>query len=360
MSIGTIIKKLRRDKDMTQEKLAEYLNISTQAVSRWETDLAMPDITLLPALANIFNVTTDYLLGVDITKKRERITEYGNAAKIPYEKGESKTVISIWRKALLEFPNDFEVMYQLASALHFFGNFHDDKAYYDEALSLCEKIYNECTDDKIRNNAVQLLVYLYDGKGEKDKAKQIAENMPGIYTCSESLLSHILVGNELLEHERNNLDIHLDFMRWNIIRISRNEIYSTEEKIQLHLTFEKIFDIIFEDDLEEMKKGYGYYINIAELYASLEDVENTFLYIDKAKFSAIEYDKDPAYTHKYNMKSIIFKGRVREIFYSKNYNFNESMNVLKQLNEHKCYDFIRDDQHFKDIVTELEQYAKYE
>ena len=80
MTFGKIIKKLRREADMTQEKLAELLSISAQAVSRWENDAAMPDISLLPPLANLFNVTTDYLLGVDIVNKEAKIKEISKQA----------------------------------------------------------------------------------------------------------------------------------------------------------------------------------------------------------------------------------------------------------------------------------------
>lgn len=65
MNIGSIIKELRQKKKMSQEELAENLGVSTQAVSRWETGVSYPDITLLPFIANVFSVTTDYLLSVD-------------------------------------------------------------------------------------------------------------------------------------------------------------------------------------------------------------------------------------------------------------------------------------------------------
>ena len=65
MNIGSIIKELRQKKKMSQEELAEYLGVSTQAVSRWETSVSYPDIILLPLIANVFNVTVDYLLGTD-------------------------------------------------------------------------------------------------------------------------------------------------------------------------------------------------------------------------------------------------------------------------------------------------------
>ena len=56
MNISSIIKELRQKKKMSQEELAEYLGVSTQAVSRWETSVSYPDITLLPLIANVFNV----------------------------------------------------------------------------------------------------------------------------------------------------------------------------------------------------------------------------------------------------------------------------------------------------------------
>ena len=66
MSIGATIKKLRRDKNITQEQLAEMLGISTNAVSQWECDKTAPDISHLPILANIFEVSADVLLEIDI------------------------------------------------------------------------------------------------------------------------------------------------------------------------------------------------------------------------------------------------------------------------------------------------------
>lgn len=77
MDIGSIIKELRIKKGITQEQLAEMLNVSSQAISRWET-ITYPDILLLPIISNIFEVTTDYLLGVDIYKKHNQIEEYYN------------------------------------------------------------------------------------------------------------------------------------------------------------------------------------------------------------------------------------------------------------------------------------------
>lgn len=60
-NIGSKIKKLRRQKNISQEVLAQYLGISFQAVSKWESGQNMPDITLIPALASFFGISTDEL-----------------------------------------------------------------------------------------------------------------------------------------------------------------------------------------------------------------------------------------------------------------------------------------------------------
>lgn len=62
MTIGKRIALLRREKGWKQEKLAELLHISPQAVSKWENDQACPDISLLPRLAELLGITVDELL----------------------------------------------------------------------------------------------------------------------------------------------------------------------------------------------------------------------------------------------------------------------------------------------------------
>ncbi|MBQ1989136.1 MAG: helix-turn-helix domain-containing protein [Clostridia bacterium] len=73
-SIGAIIAELRKKKGLTQLQLAEKLNVSDKAVSRWENGLGYPEITQLPVLASVFGVAVDYLM----TGSRKGITIAGN------------------------------------------------------------------------------------------------------------------------------------------------------------------------------------------------------------------------------------------------------------------------------------------
>lgn len=62
MTLGKRIAELRRKKEMTQEELGQAFGISAQAVSKWENDIACPDIGILPELADMLGVTVDELL----------------------------------------------------------------------------------------------------------------------------------------------------------------------------------------------------------------------------------------------------------------------------------------------------------
>lgn len=100
MNIGETIRRLRREQGMTQEALAEALNISPQAVSRWELNLAMPDITLLPALACLFDVTSDELLGIRTPLQQQRLRDTFVQAQRLREGGQSGAAAMLLRAAL--------------------------------------------------------------------------------------------------------------------------------------------------------------------------------------------------------------------------------------------------------------------
>lgn len=74
MNLGTKIRKLRKSKDISQEVLAQLLGVSFQAVSKWETGTSLPDITLIPAIASFFGVSTDELFDYNRLTAEKKIT----------------------------------------------------------------------------------------------------------------------------------------------------------------------------------------------------------------------------------------------------------------------------------------------
>ena len=96
-SIGSFIAALRKASGLTQRELAERLNVSDKAVSRWEREESLPDLSLIPAIAEIFGVTADELLRGERRKEGESLPRAG-------EKSE-KQLKNLINRSLLRFNN---------------------------------------------------------------------------------------------------------------------------------------------------------------------------------------------------------------------------------------------------------------
>ena len=106
MTIGEKRKELRKTHNITQEKLAEQLNISYQAVSKWENNVANPDFSLIVPLAKLFKVTTDELLCFDLSEVEGRKKELLEAYAKTFATGDIEEQIKISKIGVNEYPDD--------------------------------------------------------------------------------------------------------------------------------------------------------------------------------------------------------------------------------------------------------------
>lgn len=72
-SMGQTIRRLRIEQNLTQETLAELLGVTSQAISKWENNVGLPDIAQIVPLAGVFGVTTDVLFGLDSTTEETEV-----------------------------------------------------------------------------------------------------------------------------------------------------------------------------------------------------------------------------------------------------------------------------------------------
>ena len=78
MKLGQNIKRLRKEKGISQEALADAIGVSRQAVSKWETDVSVPELEKLLKLSELFGVTLDELVGYEDDESLELLTQYLN------------------------------------------------------------------------------------------------------------------------------------------------------------------------------------------------------------------------------------------------------------------------------------------
>ncbi len=101
--IAKNIAELRIGRDMTQAELAEKLNYSDKAVSKWERAESLPDITVIKAIADLFEVTVDYLLTLDHTLEKKEIVKVSRRRKNNRGIITGISVVLVWLLATLVF-----------------------------------------------------------------------------------------------------------------------------------------------------------------------------------------------------------------------------------------------------------------
>ena len=185
--IGENIKRLRREKGVTQEKLAEHLGISTQAVSKWERCETLPDITMVLPIAAYFGVSTDELLGLDEAKQKAEADEMlERFYRLAWRECRWDEAAEVIREAHAKFPNNWEITHRYMWNL-IGGNADNDPAvlleHRDELEALCEKILDECTEDPIRLGAVNMQAKIAHASGNTEKALEILSVMPSFYNA---------------------------------------------------------------------------------------------------------------------------------------------------------------------------------
>ena len=165
------LKKYRILKNLTQEDVAEYLGITPQSVSKWERGESYPDITFLPALANIFETSVDLLIGMDTIRAEE--TRYNIHKKaVEYQRsGDYDLAEKTYRDALLIYPNNPGMILGLASTLALKGN-------TDEAIELMERGLPLSINEKQKATVRATLCFLYLKAGREDKANRLASELP--------------------------------------------------------------------------------------------------------------------------------------------------------------------------------------
>lgn len=116
-TIGDIIKKLRKERGLTQESLAEQLNISSAAVSKWENNIGMPDISNVVPLANLFGVSADVLFGINngnkIEEAEKALDEIFKMQENVKPEDEAETglkIIEMYRDAIRRFPGNSTIL----------------------------------------------------------------------------------------------------------------------------------------------------------------------------------------------------------------------------------------------------------
>lgn len=321
LQIGEIIRALRKNKGVTQEQLAEVLDISTPAISKWESGLTNPDISMLPIIARYFQVTIDFLLGFSNELSPEDIKAICDDVIQKFDSLPFKEAQKEWSDYLRQYPTHSEFRYELATI----GIFHLQKASStEEMLCFANKligVFEQCTKGdelKVTQGSYFQMANLYIMLQDFDKAQAMLNQIPTQTVSPRILLSTIYLRKGDFEQANKNIQENVFRAALDIIRELGNKIFvfrmrdndNINEILDLLYKQQQIISIFGLESLE----GSGIGLQIAQMLAqngefdkSLNELEKTVNLLEKYPINTFEIKDVPFFkdvdlpTKQYNL-----------------------------------------------------------
>lgn len=188
ITIGTKIKELRKARRITQEQLADSLNISFQAISKWENGIALPDITLVPKIAGYFGVSIDEMFDFSLDEMNREIEQICSES-CKYRETDMEKGRDIINKALEKYPGNDVLLANLLYVLNYREN-------PDEVISTASRLIDLTDSSELRYDALRFMAYAYQVKGDDKSAAAAIEKLPEIYFTKLTEMAYILKGKE--------------------------------------------------------------------------------------------------------------------------------------------------------------------
>lgn len=363
MTIGENIRRLRRERDITQEALAEMLGISSQAVSGWETNRTAPDISQLAPLSSIFEVSADVILGIDVDAKSRKIEELYQSAFETACTGDHAESIRIADEALKQYPDSHKLMRFYADEIHLYNHMTPEEqrdTNEKRALGYLD-ILRTSPDNSIRNEAIVTSCLWYNRLGRKEEAEALAKSLECSWTSGE-LLGRIYSGVQKFQiHQTEVVGQFVHAMGYQLDELmdctekDGQPIYTEDEKLALMDMSVQMFRLLIPNGDFMF---YAQYIEVlrskmAAIHLRRNNTAGAIDCILEAADMAVHFD---TYEAGQAHTSPLLRGMVSDERWWHD-THNRSHALLEYLQGEDCI-VLHGDTEFESVIEKLKQYAK--
>ena len=190
IKLGEKIKTLRKQKNISQEGLANYLGVTFQAVSKWETEAALPDVALIPAIASFFGVSTDELFDFDVYRIEKDVEQIVEAHRNCWD--DKEACEKLLRDGLKKYPGNDVLLNCLIGVIPV-----PERA--SEVIELCKSLIAGTRLDEVRFDACRIMAEAYHSIGESALAKDAIGKIPELYFTKLGVAAALLEGEDRFE-----------------------------------------------------------------------------------------------------------------------------------------------------------------
>lgn len=255
MEIGKIIQQKRKEKKLTQEELAQILGVSSAAISKWETEAAYPDITMLAPLARLLQLSMDELLGFRAVLTSEEVNQLMMTVKELFDLRQGKQAVQQAEALMQEYPDNLYLKFSVAGLYMKYMSAEMDETFMRQQLERSIALFeaSSLSDQlEIKEASLHVLSGLYSTINEHEKALQAIEQLPQRSYDPMIMKSNILFSMNEWEKSREldqaSLFQALNHVRLNLFSLAKTakrkeEIKEAERLIQCSVSLDQLFEM---------------------------------------------------------------------------------------------------------------------
>lgn len=343
MSLGKVIRKYRKIKNLTQEEMAVRLGVTAPAVNKWENENSYPDITLLAPIARLLDISLDTLLSFREDLTAEEINEIICEADLKLKENSYAEAFAWAKKKLEQYPNCEQLILNIAVIFDAQRLVQEisNEAEYDEYLCSLYIRALDSDEEAIRIRAADSLVGFYMRKKQYEKAEKYLEyfsiqnperkrKQAQIYAETGRVQEAYKAYEELLfsDYQRVSMELHGVY----VLALQENNREKAHSLVAKQEEMARCFEM-----------GKYYEVSSRLELATMEKDADTVLATMKEMLSGIgqigDFRNAPLYEHmEFKEMKEEFLAEIRE-------------NLLKCFRDEESFGFLKDNKRWAELVN---------
>lgn len=360
LTFSSILLNLRKVEGKTQQDIAEYIGVTTAAVSKWETGQSYPDIMTLPKLATYFNISIDEILGYEPQMSKQDIQKLYRRLSEDFQKKPFDEVFEEIKLLVKEYYSCFPLLLQLVILLINYSNINAERTEvtFEYLKKLCIRIAQNSKEPKIiqlsRTIQAQLAMMMHQPQQALDLLGEELEPYAGNNIILAS--AYILLDQTEKAEETYQISLFQDTISTMAVLSNYLQLQITTPNV-FQSTIDKALGLIELFDLEDLHTPscMTFYISAAQGYVLQQNTEEALKMLEKYR-SLIEHLKFPLTLHGNAYFNKIDSWLIRELDLGQAFPTDEDtlrQNLLASVKNNPYFQTLQQDRRFLSILQQI-------
>lgn len=285
LKIGENILQKRKERDITQEELAEFMMVTKASVSKWETGQSYPDILILPKLATFFNISVDELIGYDPDLSSAQIQKFYIDLENRVPDAGMDSIVEDIKIKIKQYYSCFDLLYYMSLFILNHCDLATDttkkEEYLEYASNILKRVCEDSKDSILKDKSLSLRAACLISLGKSEEALDILPSSDMLSISKDCLVAsaYLKTKNENEVDQKLQIIIYKNVIDLITLLMMKSSL-SNDDWVE---TLERVEDLIESFNLTQINVSIvlNFYLSLATHYIDDNNLKLASQYVEK-------------------------------------------------------------------------------